>query len=278
MLPLEVYPSQDNSLYPLLYDSRNREFCRNSIKKYPQTIKFSDGSIFPLFSGGILTKEEIDTITAGIAEKIVSNFSGSLLIVQVLEGARMFCRKVCAYLDRYKGDNFCYQKAEVKISSYHEGIMAGQQQIIFPLRDENGHQLTDLRKYEAVIILDDLVDAGNTFIWLAGKYLPGFNPQVITACFLLNKKRQRSPAVENFLLANEYIYGKLVPDEWLVGFGLDIALPCPGGRDETLHLFRELPGGGIYAFNKEIERRLIAEYKLNPRLILDQLRVYVSKA
>jgi len=92
---------------------------------------------------------------------------------------------------------------------------------------------------------------------------------------MLEKARKRAREVDEVLAGCLLSSGKPVPDEWLVGYGLDLALP--GGVDGvTLHLFRQALPGGIYAFNEGIEPRLMAECRAHPQGVVHQLGVYLS--
>ena len=78
------------------------------------------------------------------------------------------------------------------------------------------------------------------------------------------------------MLSQNLLNGRRVPDEWIVGYGPNRSLP--GGKTaKPLHLFRaELPGG-MYAFRREIEPRLTAEYQRDPTSVARQLSVYVTE-
>lgn len=232
---------------------------------YPASIIFQDGSKFPLFSSGIISAEKINQQAELVAAEIKAKFSRPL-IIQVLEGARMFCSLVCSLLDNTKKD---YKRAEIKVVSY-SGTKAGSQKIITPLIDDTGRQLDNLKQYD-VVIIDDLIDAGNTMVWLIDNYLPLFSPRSVTAAFMLEKDRKRSREVNRFIAANHIIRGQLVADEWLVGFGLDMSL---GNLDKSIHLFRNLPE--VYAFNRDIEERLYKEYYDNPLFFIKQMKGYIS--
>ncbi len=197
-----------------------------------------------------------------MAAEIKTNFSRPL-IIQVLEGARMFCSLVCSQLDNTKKD---YKRAEIKVVSY-SGTKAGSQKIITPLIDDTGRQLDNLKQYD-VVVIDDLIDAGNTMVWLIDNYLPQFSPRSVSAAFMLEKDRRRSREVNKFIAANHIIRGQRAADEWLVGFGLDMSLGA-------IHLFRKLPE--VYAFNRNIEERLYKEYHGNPLFFIRQMKMYISE-
>ncbi|MFW8599954.1 phosphoribosyltransferase family protein [Desulfobacterota bacterium M19] len=243
--------------FPLLHGDKNG---------YPANIVFQDGAEFPLFSSGIISADKINQQAEQVAAEISACFS-RLLIVQVLEGARMFCSRVCFFLDKMKKS---YKRAGIKVMSY-SGTRAGSRKIVTPLLDDAGRQLDNLAQYD-VVVIDDLIDAGNTMVWLMDNYLSLFTPRSISAAFMLEKNRKRSVEVNKFIAANHIIRGKLAADEWLVGFGLDISLEGP---DKSIHLFRKLPE--VYAFNRGIERRFFKEYNDNPLFFIRQMRSYISE-
>ena len=94
---------------------------------------------------------------------------------------------------------------------------------------------------------------------------------------MLEKERPRSREVDAILKDCLLSAGMRAPDEWLVGYGLDMALPGAGNVPD-LHLFRQALPGGIYAFNSAIEYRLLAEYQADPEAVGKQLLVYRSPA
>ena len=77
-----------------------------------------------------------------------------------------------------------------------------------------------------VVILEDIIDSGNTLSHTI-EYLKSKNPASLKICTLLDK-----PARRKVKLEADYT-GFTVPDEFLVGYGLDYAeqyrnLPCIG--------------------------------------------------
>ncbi len=232
----------------------------------PATIIFQDGTESPLFSSGIISAEKINQQAELVAAKISADFRRPL-IVEVLEGARMFCSRVCSVLNKM-GETF--KRAEIKVISY-SGTKAGSHKVIIPLIDDRGRRLDNLSQYD-VVIIDDLMDTGNTMIWLIDNYLPQFKPRSLSAAFMLEKDRKRSGEVDKFITANHIIRGQRTVDEWLVGFGLDMSLDGP---DKSIHLFRKLPE--VYAFNRSIEKRFFKEYNENSFFFIRQIKNYISE-
>gem|GEM_PF-2780720 len=243
-------------------------------KSYPRAVSFEHGDSQALFIGGVVSTAEINTICAGIAEEIASRFSKQkILLIQVLEGSRPFSDQVILCLQ----SNFpaqSYEVAALKVCSYTHGSQANGHKIILPLHNAKG-EIHNLADFDTVVVLDDLLDMGNTIHWLTTKYLAKLNAPAIKAFFMLEKERMRTSAVNRTLAQSEALCGCLVPDKWVVGFGLDINLPGTTGQ-APLHLFRSGLPGGIYAFNDNIEQKLIKEYQNSPDDLMKQLRVYIG--
>lgn len=244
---------------------------------YPQGYVFSDGSVAPLFRCGVLSAVEIGEIARATALSIAQRYGGQrLLVVLILEGARCFGEMVLGWLAvRQREYALRYEVATIQIRSYGQGSQATGHKVLQPLQDQLGREVQDCSGFDGVLLIDDLIDGGATLAWLIDQYLPPLSAKGVGVCTMLEKKRQRSRAVDELLAGCLLSTGKLVPDEWLVGYGLDLALP--GGVDGlTLHLFRQALPGGIYAFNEGIEPRLMAECRAHPQGVVQQLGVYLS--
>nr|MBF0222767.1 hypothetical protein [Desulfobulbaceae bacterium] len=266
--------SMDPQQFPLLGGLKG-EMAEVAGVFWPRTVAFSDGTIEPIFIGGVLCSSEISRIAQTIALELVERYSRKkILLIQLLEGAIPFCEMVCENLSSFKPENMGYEVASLKVSSYIDGSQAQKHQLSQPLHC-NGREVLTLANYDQVVILDDLIDAGNTVTWLVKEYLPSFSPKKLSAYFMLEKNRGRAVEANIILDRLEAVCGKQVPNDWVVGYGLDMRLPGEKGQ-HALHLFRGRLPGGIYAFNAAIETKLIADYQKNPQQLLRQLQLYVS--
>lgn len=276
LLPELSEKSHDQKLFPLLANGQDEDFLLND-PLFPRFIHLS-GKSRPIFSGGIISAQEIELIAQGISRAIFERHQGkSLLIVAVLEGARPFAGLVEKHLRRLEREGTLQLHfSSLKISSYKSGRTATRHEIVIPLTDQAGGRMDDLSCYDTIVIIDDLIDSGETIHWLASKYLAPFGVGEIEAYFMLEKKVQRSAQSRREIDLITPVIGKMVPDEWLVGFGLDLALPNPGSKKEGLHLFRGVLPGGIYAFNESIEKELFQVSRKGHENIVDQLGVYIS--
>lgn len=260
--------------FPLLADGHHSALVDGLT--YPLSFSFSDGSHAPLFTSGVVPAEELEQVARLTAERIAARYGGQrLLVIQILEGARTFAGMVRPYLEDPHGLRF--ELATVQVRSYGQGSQAAAHRIVQPLRDQWDQELTECGAFDGVVVLDDLIDGGQTVAWLVRDYLPRFAVRGLGVCTMLEKDRQRSRAVDEVLSGCLLSAGRRVPDEWLVGYGLDMALPG-GGDIPDLHLFRQALPGGIYAFNSAIEERLLAAYQTNPTDVRRQLKIYLSPA
>lgn len=262
--------SQDANTFPLL----ENDSVPFSDGDYPVSVSFSDDSIHPLFKGGIATREDIETAVDGIAQDIADRYRGKKqLIVNILEGGTHFYEGIMTRLRVPIAQSEFIAGGSVKVQRY-AGTEARGLTIVRPLQDEHGNEITDLSPFDAVILLDDLVDTGGTPIPLIHQYRG--EARELAVYFLFEKDNpQRLKDIGDFLSHYNPLNGISVPNEWIVGHGPNISLP---GKDSIppLHLFRELPDGGLYAFNDVIEDRLIEEYQKGPEFIKGQLQSYVT--
>jgi hypoxanthine phosphoribosyltransferase len=93
------------------------------------------------------------------------------------------------------------------LSSYGKTTTTGAVRILMDLREpiDGKH----------VLIVEDIVDSGNTLKYLH-RILKGRKPASMRTCALLQKPRQGVDIPIDYL-------GFDIPDEWVVGYGLDFA-------------------------------------------------------
>lgn len=244
---------------------------------YPRLYTFADGSSAPLFSRGILAASELEAIAQATAGIIAARCQGQrLLLIHILEGGRTFAGLLHDALRQRQADHdLRYEVAALKVRSYSQGSQSRGHKVLRPLTDCQGREMTDCSPYDGVVLIDDLIDCGQTMAWLISEYLPRLAAKSLGVCTMLEKDRGREAAVEAILGGCLISAGRLVPDEWLVGYGLDMAL-AGSGKQAGAHLFRQALPGGIYAFNSAIEQRLQAEYQADPGRVTGQLQVYVT--
>ena len=161
----------------------------------------------------LLTVEQIEERVRSLAEAISRDYDqqDELLLVGVLRGAFIFLADLSRRLTVPNRVDF------IAVASY-----AG---------DESQHVrlILDLRADIAgrhVLIVEDIVDTGQTLAYLL-QLLRAREPASLACCSLLRKPgRLQVPAPVDYL-------GFDIPDEWVVGYGLDYddqhrTLPCVG--------------------------------------------------
>ena len=123
--------------------------------------------------------------------------------VGILKGAAVFFTDLVRAIDRPVNFDFMI------VSSYGDAaVSSGQVKILKDLdfSIENQH----------VIIVEDIIDSGTTINYLK-TLLQGRHPKSIRLCAFLSKPSRRVTPVEIDYLGHE------VPDDFLVGYGLDYA-------------------------------------------------------
>ena len=157
----------------------------------------------------LISEENIIQIIDDLRKEIMydhATLKEDIIFVSVLKGSYMFAS------DLTKGIHFNNKKVHidfVELSSYHNETTSSGNIIIkkdISFDPENKH----------IIILEDIVDTGNTVNWLKD-LLSLRNPASVKVCCLLNKRSRRE--VDIYL---DYV-GFDCPDEFVVGYGMDYA-------------------------------------------------------
>ena len=166
----------------------------------------------------LVSEKEIDEIVTRIAAEIDRDYKDSprkLLLLCILKGSVVFMGELMKKITLPLEIDF------MKVSSYGSGTTsAGRINIVLDLHRG------DLANVD-IIVIEDIIDSGKTLSHLT-KYLALKGAGSVKTCTLLDKPSRRE--VE---FVPDYV-GKEVPDEFVVGFGLDY--------DEK---YRNLPYVGI---------------------------------
>lgn len=152
----------------------------------------------------LLTAEEIKNKVAELGARISQDYAGKdLLLVSVLKGSVVFMADLMRAISIPAGIDF------MAVSSYGTGAKtSGVVKIIKDIDIElEGKDL---------LIVEDILDSGKTLSYLK-ELLQGRGPASIRIATLLDK-----PARHQVEMEVDYI-GFEVPDEFLVGYGLDYA-------------------------------------------------------
>ena len=166
----------------------------------------------------LVDKEEIDEIVTRIASEIDRDYKDSdrnLLLLCILKGSVVFMGELMKKISLPLEIDF------MKVSSYGSGTTSmGRINIVLDLHRG------DLSNTD-IVIIEDIIDSGKTLSHLT-KYLELKGAGSVRTCTLLDKPSRRQVD-----FTPDYV-GKEIPDEFVVGFGLDY--------DEK---YRNLPYVGI---------------------------------
>lgn len=165
----------------------------------------------------LVTEKEIEEATTRIAAEIdrdYANSSGRLVLLGILKGSVPFLAEL---MKKIKSN----PEIEVmKVSSYGSGTKtSGSVKIILDWQREHIEECD-------VIVVEDIIDSGRTLSYLC-QYLKQKGAKSVRTCTLLDKPSRREVD-----FVPDYC-GMEVPDEFVVGFGLDYderyrALPYVG--------------------------------------------------
>lgn len=150
----------------------------------------------------LLSEEQLKEKCAEMGAQITRDYAGkNLLLVTVLKGAVVYMADLMRCIDLPCAIDF------MVVSSYGSGTKtSGVVKIVKDLdQDLSGKDL---------LIVEDILDSGMTLSYLKG-LLQGRNPASIRIATLLDKPSRRKVD-----LKADYV-GFEVPDEFVVGFGLD---------------------------------------------------------
>lgn len=152
----------------------------------------------------LVSNAEITKRAEEIAAQINADYKGKpILVVGILRGASIFLADI---FKRLEGD---VELDFMSLSSYGNGTnSSGEVKMI--------KDLSEPVDGKNVLIIEDIIDTGITLSYLI-KVLEARNPESIKLCALLDKPSRRK--VE---LKGDYI-GFEIPDEYVVGYGLDYA-------------------------------------------------------
>lgn len=151
----------------------------------------------------LLTKEQIQRKIRETAHKIDRDYAGkNLVLIGVLKGAVNVMASLMNYMHTTCPIGF------MSLSSYGDGFESGG----------NIKVRSDLNvdvEGKDVLIVEDIIDSGNTLHWLEGYLLDKKKARTVNVFPLLNKPSRRK--WEIFIKYPGYE----IEDEFVIGFGLD---------------------------------------------------------
>ncbi len=166
----------------------------------------------------ILSEEQIEKIITRVAGEIDRDYGKEghkLLLLCILKGSVVFMGELMKKIKVPVEIDF------MKVSSYGAGtVSSGNINIILDLMRKDIQTLD-------ILIVEDIIDSGKTLAYLSD-YLKLKGAKSVKTCTLLDKPYKRTVDFEA-----DYV-GTEVPDEFLVGYGLDYA-----------EKYRELPFIGV---------------------------------
>ena len=150
-----------------------------------------------------LTEEQINKRIAEIGAEITEKFKGeSVYLVCILRGSVFFATELAKRIDLPVELDF------MTVSSYGADTISSG--VINVKKDLDGSI-----EGKNVIVMEDIIDTGNTLSRLI-KLFESRNPKTLTLCTLLDKPERRM--VDDIRV--DYT-GFIVPDKFIVGYGLD---------------------------------------------------------
>lgn len=162
----------------------------------------------------ILDEATIQARLKELGAEINAAYQGrELAVIAIINGAVIFVADMIREL------NLALQLDCIRVSSYRNSTAPVQTpEIIDRIR-------LDIEGMD-VLLIDDILDTGNTLSKVS-KVLQSMNPASLKTCVLLDKQVRRSVDCEADFV------GFKIPDEFVVGYGLDFAgryrqIPCIG--------------------------------------------------
>ncbi len=153
----------------------------------------------------LFSEEQIHAMIDRMGEEISNDYADKkLLLVGILKGS------VMVMADLMRAVKVPAEIDFMSVSSYGDGTSSsGRVRIVKDLdRDISGYD---------VVIVEDILDSGRTLSYLKG-VLGARNPNSIKICAIFDKPERREIAD----IQADYV-GDVVPDEFIVGYGLDYA-------------------------------------------------------
>ena len=152
----------------------------------------------------LLTREQIAKKVAELGERITADFDGeSVVLIGVLKGATIFLADLARQIKLDVSFDF------IAVSSYGN---SKQQSGEVKLMKDVDHSMEGRN----IILVEDILDTGLTLTYLKNLLL-GHRPKAVKIAALLDKISRRTQPIHG-----DYV-GFEIPDEFVVGYGLDFA-------------------------------------------------------
>jgi hypoxanthine phosphoribosyltransferase len=152
----------------------------------------------------LITREQIAAKVAEIGARITADFAGdSVVLIGVLKGASIFLADLARQIQLDASFDF------IAVASY--GIARQQSGEVKLVKDVD-------RSMEGknIILVEDILDTGLTLTYIKN-LLQTHQPKALKVAALLDKVSRRTEPIQG-----DYV-GFQIPDEFVVGYGLDFA-------------------------------------------------------
>ena len=164
----------------------------------------TNAAIYGDLSRVLVTREEIRAAVQKLGQKITEDYRGkNVILIGILKGAVVFFADLVREIDLPLSMDF------MVVSSY--GASTKTSGVVEVVKDV-GRDITGMD----VLLVEDIVDSGMTLSYLK-KYLSSRGAASIRIVTLLDKPERRRVD----LTADYYCF--TIPDEFVVGYGLDYA-------------------------------------------------------
>ncbi len=161
--------------------------------------------LHPDVSEVVLSEEDIKSIISRMGAEITADYKDkNPLVVAVLKGAVVFTADIMRAIECPIAVDF------MAVSSYGDGVKSSG--VVRIVKD-----LDTKIEGRDVLIVEDILDSGLTLSYLIRMLEARGAKSVNVAAFLVKDVEGKKPAVKP-----EYV-GSHVPDEFIVGYGLDFA-------------------------------------------------------
>lgn len=162
----------------------------------------------------LISREQIAQRVAAIGAEITRDFSGQhVVLVGVLKGAAVFLSDLARHIQLDSSFDFIGVSSygnrpspdqELKTGWDSTGEVRVTKDVDQPMKDKN------------IILVEDILDTGLTLTYLKQLFL-GHQPKALRIATLLDKPARRIKPLQA-----DYV-GFSIPDEFVVGYGLDYA-------------------------------------------------------
>ena len=166
----------------------------------------------------MITEEKLTRRIQQLAQQISEDYAGKqVMLLCILKGSVFFTCELARHMTIPVTMDF------MSVSSYGDGTSSSG--VVRLVKD-----LDESIEGKDVIVIEDIIDSGRTLSYLM-ENLSSRRPRSIALCTLLDKPQRRTCEV------NVDYVGFEIPDEFVVGFGLDYA-----------QRYRNLPFIGVLSF------------------------------